>query len=239
MRVLPLLLADENYHLIDFSLPLKTCSPRLSRTQSLTCVSTLAAVATASGAHAAIIVFNTPITSNNSTGGSVTWNIDGTGSAEGQFVNLGATSKYKRFGVYANGFGLLKSAGGKLQGLGANVPISVAKAFSPIISDVLKSGNIQNAVNFVSGASTYIGFQFNPSGSQVLYGWANVTLTNGGSFGTFTINNWAYDNTGASILTGQSVSAVPEPATSAVGLGALALGAAALRRRRQARALAA
>ena len=198
----------------------------------------MAAVATASGAHAAIIVLNTPITSNNSTGGSVTWNIDGVGLTEGIFSNFAAAPNFKFFSQNANAFKQLRSAGGKLQGLGANVPISVAKTFSPNAFSVFKSGNIQNAVNFVSGASTYIGFQFNPSGSQVLYGWANVTLTNGGSFGTFTINSWAYDNTGASILTGQT-SAVPEPATSAVGLGALALGAAALRRRRQARALAA
>jgi MYXO-CTERM domain-containing protein len=206
----------------------------ISRTQSLARVSTLAAVATATGAHAAIVTFNTTITSNNSTSGSTTWNIDGTGVAEAALNNRGSSSK--DFSM-AGGFRVITN-GLRLNGLAANVPISALKPFANI-SGVFYMGVIQSAVNFVSGASTYIGFQFNPSGT-VLYGWADVTLTNGGSYGTFTVNSWAYDTLGNSILTGQTVATpVPEPASYAVGLGALALGAAALRRRRQARAVAA
>jgi hypothetical protein len=48
--------------------------------------------------------------------------------------------------------------------------------------------------------------------------------------------SWAYDTSGAQIAAGQLESAVPEPdAFALTGLGALALGAAGLRRWRAAR----
>lgn len=97
------------------------------------------------------------------------------------------------------------------------------------IQFVLAFGNISSASGFTSGEIGYMGFRFNPSGSLVLYGWAEVILTDGGDSGTFEVVRWAYDNTGANIQT-----PVPEPATTAMGLGALALGAAGLRRWRKA-----
>ena len=128
-----------------------------------------------------------------------------------------------------------------LLGLASNVRISADNFFRTTRIAVFQNGYFRSASNFPSGESAYIGFQFKPD-STVLYGWADVTLTEteDDTYGTFTVNRWAYDDTGASILTGQTVAApVPEPATYALGLGALALGAAGLRRRRQARAVAA
>ena len=46
-----------------------------------------------------------------------------------------------------------------------------------------------------------------------------------------TIHDWAYDDTGAVLPAG----VVPEPASTGMGLGALALGAAGLRRWRKTR----
>jgi MYXO-CTERM domain-containing protein len=214
-----------------------------SRTQTLARVSTLAAVATAAtGAHAAIVFNSSSITSNDTTRGTTSWNIDGTGVAEVGLKNLnrggGGAVFYKSLGA-SGGFRAVTNAR-RLNGLAASVPISTAQQFGSVsIYQIFKQNQFRAVTNFVSGASTYIGFEFNPSGTM-LYGWANVTLTKSGGYGTFTINNWAYDDTGASILTGQTVATpVPEPASYAVGLGALALGAAALRRRRQTRAVAA
>ena len=49
-----------------------------------------------------------------------------------------------------------------------------------------------------------------------------------------TIHDWAYDDTGAVLPAG----VVPEPASTGMGLGALALGAAGLRRWRKTRKVA-
>ena len=124
-----------------------------------------------------------------------------------------------------------------LLGLAANESISNGRGFSSVVYEIFYNGFLENTASISSGVSTYIGFRFKPS-STMLYGWANVTLTNGNFFGTFVINEWAYDDSGSSIQTGQT-SAVPEPATYALGLGALALGAAGLRRMRQRKRLAA
>jgi MYXO-CTERM domain-containing protein len=80
----------------------------------------------------------------------------------------------------------------------------------------------------------YVGFKFTSDGNTH-FGWASVTI--GGS-NRFTFNEAWYNSTpGASITAGQT-SAVPEPSTYAVGLGALALGAAGVRRWRQRKAVA-
>jgi hypothetical protein len=252
---LPLLKYSSHFASSSLFSPLKTRPPHLSCTQTLARASTLAAVATAASAvQGAVIVFNTPITSNNINAGATGWNIDGIGGVEANIVNVVSffsytstafTLRYKNIASAGAGFKVVVHGGSKLKGLAANALINASRAFSPNVGGVFFSdsyrgmiGEFGNAVSFISGASSFMGFQFKP-GSTVLYGWANVTLTRGGNFGTFTINSWAYDDTGASILTGQTVAAVPEPASYAVGLGALALGAAALRRRRQARAIAA
>ena len=79
-----------------------------------------------------------------------------------------------------------------------------------------------------SVAGGYIGFQFDPTGSQKLYGWAEVVFTATGASGTFEVVQWAYDDTGANLQAVQT--AVPEPALTPAALGLLALGAADVRR---------
>ena len=215
-------------------------SPTSSKTLAAGSAS-IAALFTASAANATIIYFNTPITSDNDTVGNVAWNIDGVGGDEVTLGNSSSTFEgntyfYKYLTAPAGGFYVVSSSG-NLLGLAAGQTIYTG-GFTSSISSVIYNGSLANVANISSGVSTYIGFRFNPSGSTELYGWANVTLTNGNGFGTFVINEWAYDDSGSSIQTGQT-SAVPEPATYALGLGALALGAAGLRRMRQRKRLAA
>ncbi|MGJ3241771.1 MAG: hypothetical protein ACFE0O_02270 [Opitutales bacterium] len=84
---------------------------------------------------------------------------------------------------------------------------------------------------FSSGVTGYIGFRFGGTGpTDSHYGWARITLTESGFLGDAVIHEWAYNTVaGASIAVG----AIPEPETAAAGLGALALGAAGLRRWRK------
>jgi len=76
---------------------------------------------------------------------------------------------------------------------------------------------------FAPGQEGYIAFVLNP-GSEQLYGWMRVTLTNDGTPGT--IHDWAFSN-----QTGFTVGMIPEPSTALAGL---LLTAGLLRRRRSA-----
>lgn len=84
----------------------------------------------------------------------------------------------------------------------------------------------------------YLGFEMSDGGSGVYYGWFDISVSRNGlqrgvSKITMTIHGWAYDDTGGSILAGQTTAtAVPGGA----GLAALAFGAAGLRGRRRIRA---
>ncbi len=197
-------------------------------------------MASATGAQAAIQYFTTTITSDSSTPGNVAWNIDGLGAVEANLNNTvnGGSIYIKNITVgSAAGFGVVTNGFNLIPGLASNQPIGSADNFSSSVDSVFYGGGLFSVSNISSVVATYIGFKFNPEGTE-LYGWANVTFTQEGNWGTITITEWAYDDTGASILTG-ATGAIPEPANFAVGLGALALGAAGLRRRRRARAVAA
>lgn len=94
-----------------------------------------------------------------------------------------------------------------------------------------------SSINLWGGATAtgILGFRFYIPGSGTHYAWASITAT-GKDFSVdpfITINEWAYESTpGIPIPAG----AVPEPETIGTGLGALALGAAGLRRWRKRRA---
>jgi hypothetical protein len=109
-------------------------------------------------------------------------------------------------------------------------------AFDQVVNSSLISPS-NTGINLVNG-SYYVAFDVvdQANANAVYYGWMNVTASgiNTLSTVTFTLNEWAYDNTGASIKVGQ-VSAVPEPSTCAMALAGLAFGGYSLFRRRSAR----
>lgn len=97
--------------------------------------------------------------------------------------------------------------------------------------------NIGNAA--FAGTSKYLLFSFVDSDIRN-YGWIELTATTTGfsagkSNYSATLGDWAYDDSGATILAGQVP--VPEPATATLAMGgALVAGAAGLRRWRKQRA---
>jgi hypothetical protein len=109
-------------------------------------------------------------------------------------------------------------------------------AFDQVVNSSLISPS-NTGINLVNG-SYYVAFDVmdQANANAVYYGWMNVTASgiNTLSTVTFTLNEWAYDNTGASIRVGQ-VSAVPEPSTCAMALAGLACGGSVVFRRRRAR----
>jgi hypothetical protein len=86
----------------------------------------------------------------------------------------------------------------------------------------------------------YFAFRFKDStkGGQVDYGWLQATLNDVSSPDNMplTITEYAYDDSGNELPMGQTISAIPEPTSTALaGLGALVLGAAGIRRWRKAK----
>ena len=87
------------------------------------------------------------------------------------------------------------------------------------------SGAVFNYGNFTTTGVSYLGFDFTNAAGQTRYGWIQVSF-NASNYAAntsaLTILRFAYDNTGAPIVTG----AVPEP--NEMALGCLAAGAAGL-----------
>jgi hypothetical protein len=133
--------------------------------------------------------------------------------------------------VFRNSFKEELSNSGKLLALSKSATISVGKHFGQNTHVFYSSsGNVTaQAVGFKAGTN-YIGFSFLTNG-KTCYGWLEINITDSN---TVTLLGWAYSDSG-SILAGLTT-AVPEPAETAIGLGALALGAAGLRRWRKCRA---
>ena len=124
------------------------------------------------------------------------------------------------------GFGIAD----KLAASTAVGPGSVFLADNGGIPPVTQAGISDAGGQWAPGDTGYLGFLFNPTGSQVLYGWGQVSVSGDGQ--TMTLVDWAYDNSGAAISAG--VAAAPEPTSAVLCL----LGAASLtlRRRRPASA---
>jgi hypothetical protein len=144
----------------------------------------------------------------------------------------------------AAGVGFLFSDG-KVVKLSASVTVS---AHSPFATPIWEGGRValasQNGqipvansqFGWAPGQSGFAAFKFQTVGQQMDFGWIQLdfTLGSNGLANSITATNWAYDNTGAPILTGETESSTPEPSTGALAL--LATGAAgvlALRRRRK------
>jgi hypothetical protein len=95
---------------------------------------------------------------------------------------------------------------------------------NPSTTAYIFSYDLPTSYQWTSGQTGYFGFQFNPTGSQVLYGWGKLTA----EFGSNSMNlvDWAYETSGSSILAGVTV---PEPTSAILCL----LGVAGLAKRQR------
>ncbi len=167
---------------------------------------------------------------------SMAWNIDNSGAAELLVETFTCTCGSKFIDLYnfQNDFKVLvndTNSASYVVGLPKSVTVSNSLlAFTgSSFAGILISGSLGYVSNIFDGMPAYIGFKFNPLGTE-LFGWARIRLTESpGNFGTFEVLEWAYDDSGDPIH-------VPEPATTALGLAGLAMGAAGLRRWRKRRA---
>lgn len=82
---------------------------------------------------------------------------------------------------------------------------------------------------WVSQGDGYFGFSFDYNGTTA-FGWAYFRPQSPSQYAA-TITEWAFDDTGAPIVTGMT--AVPEPATSAFMAGLAGLGVLVVRRRKR------
>ena len=158
------------------------------------------------------------------------WDVDGDGTSDFSLFVAGAGSDSFLFFGFSNdnnavvgpGFGKLDagftvgSTADFNRGAGNRLAVVATAGFLP--GDAFNGGWINN---FDNG---YIGFRFDIAGGTH-YGWAEVTIDSNQAI----INEaWYEDVAGASINV-----AVPEVSQFSLGLGALAMGAAGLRRMRR------
>jgi hypothetical protein len=160
----------------------------------------------------------------------------GVSSAVFGVVDVQANNPVKVFVMNSN-TQLVKdfAAGARISAL-AGLP-----AFQGIVKKGFSTGSTFGA--FKAGVPGFAGLEIASTihHPETQYGWIRLEFENGGDDGlpaTLTVIDWAVETTpGEAILTGQTVEAVPEPGTMALGL--LASGAAGItawkRRRRQER----
>ncbi|WOO42790.1 hypothetical protein [Rubellicoccus peritrichatus] len=192
----------------------------------------------------------------DSTNTSYDWDIDGAGSMaqikytsnnlDGntgiQFLVPGGLTAPYGFGPIATGFTMPIDP--KIKALGTSFFVTNSTNLTNtdyafldlnfLFRSFISNQTFADVDGFTSGSPTLIGFGFSPDNmsSDVFYGWAEIVVTTGAN-PSVELLQWAYQDDGSGIQVG----AVPEPASVASGLGALALGAAGLRRWRRNKAL--
>ena len=180
--------------------------------------------------HGTIVQSDLPGGELSSAGTAINWDVDGNGASDFSiFVRSVGSQSIVFFGfpdgnnaVVGPGFGKLAadftvgSAANFNRGYGNRLAI-VTTAYS------LGAGAAAGGWEGIDETG-YIGFRFDIAGGTH-YGWAEATIRNG----LLTISEaWYEDVAGASINV-----AVPEVSQFSLGLGALAMGAAGLRRMRR------
>lgn len=179
---------------------------------------------TALTAQAQIIYTNiADLTFNNSSGTNIALNM-GTGGGLGSAV-YGAGPMTTDFRINASGtLGALFVAdnfGGQMITDFQNNPLAT--------NDLIGAGSTwitSRSFNPPGGGTILIGARFN-GGAGTNYGWIRIIDNNDN---TFTLTDFAYEQSGGSIQAG-AVSAIPEPAATAALCGTLAIAALCWRRR--------
>ncbi len=199
-----------------------------------------AALVAASPAAAAINYTSADITLNNS---EAYIDIDGNGDWEFQFGNIINGSYYS--GVTSVWFNIDPNANASFVGYqgpssrnvsNLNLGHSIQSNPSPR-SWLNQQADLfgfcmfcMSVINFPRGSEGYVGIRFDP-GDGAKYGWIHIDVPSSGY--TYNIDGWAYDDTGKSIMAGQTVTVVPEPSSLALfAAGAAALSARKLRRKK-------
>lgn len=155
---------------------------------------------------------------------------------DGVYLNLttGASSTSAIAGYDLNPFGLTDGLsfltpmdGGGALATSASGPIAALSAGALIGPNSSYRVGAVIAPNFRVTDTKFLGLRFiNDVTGAINYGWVEFTTTASTGFPA-TINRFAYENTGVSLLAGQT-GVVPEPGTVAV-LGVFGLGAAGVR----------
>lgn len=132
-------------------------------------------------------------------------------------VNL---SGFQLYSTGLSGF-QISTSGGYVALHGSDVTVDSSLSFEDVASI--------NTGNWIATGGGLIAYRFQYE-ETLAYGWAQVVV--GGSDAHIT--EWAFETSSAPILTGSTVSTVPEPSTYAAlaGLGSLAIAAVYRRRRR-------
>jgi len=203
-------------------------------------------------AQAAAILVTTPLTVAFNGSSSNLWDVDGNGTPEFTFaVSLNdASSGFDR--IFSTPLGTVNIR----KNAAATQMFNVGASFTNIgnVGTYSADANPNNIVNrsigtgavALSGTVTpsgfafafntpgYLAFTFIGQSGSAQAAWAQITFSNAGVNGGFTINQWGYQTTALSaggtlnVLEGTPV---PEPSTYALAFGALALGVVAIRRR--------
>ncbi len=155
----------------------------------------------------------------NRSSGSI--NIDNAGEAEFSLVSSSTVSKAGTFYTHSLSIAAASSfdfgattvqlPGGStamnLSLLGASSSIGAGRTFSLLsTAPIAATGSLSG---WPGGTGGYFGFRFNPSGSQVLYGWGYLRLSSGLS--SMTLVDWAYEDSGAAIVVGAPEIVVEQP----------------------------
>ncbi len=211
--------------------------PALQRTRltmhlGLCAAALVGSLATVSVAQATVTTFSTPIVVPN--------NFDGVylNLLSGATGSSGASNPGWDFNPYNSGTALSFFWNNTAPSVSGGVGVSPTGAYSVLnpgdtISAASSFSNgtaAANTAGFQSAGTRYLGFRFyNENTATINYGY--MTLTSAGTNGfPLTIEGWSFENSGGPI----TVSVVPETSTALMmSVGALALGALKLRRRRQ------
>lgn len=203
-------LLDTNYK-HPAKIHLQTSSSRLRKTGLIRPLAAVAATASALMTSQGAVIYSGVVNvSTLSTGGTYSLpnlsaiNVDGQSASEFSLTSYGSKIKIHQLGSFSADFDFVGTSSSPTNHA-SGVSVGASSSFS-------SNANADIPSSFGVASNSYIGFRFNPSGSQTLYGWGQLSLSADST--TMTLVDYAYDDTGASILT----AAVPEPSVSLLGL---------------------
>jgi hypothetical protein len=181
---------------------------------------TAAAAAAAAGGASADIVYSGTQNISISQFSALNLNIDGDAYGDLLLKNyvFGGTNYQGATVNFAPGKLVSFASGGVsyVSALSAGFSIN-ASSVGPSFFGSMAYGNANPNAQFQNASNAFLGLSF-ASGAGTFYGWVRVSVNN--AAGTFTVHDWAYENSGAGIAAG----AIPAPGA----LGLFAAGASGL-----------